>query len=77
MTAILGAWPLSGFNKFDGEEQAQNYHVIQYYCLIAKEISSTKWEGFNNWGGWKVSGTLDDIEDPVVTFSQKYLYDKI
>ena len=27
--------------------------------------------------GEKVSGTLDDIEDPVVTFSQKYLYDKI
>ena len=77
MTAILGAWPVSGVNNVSVEDQAQNNYFIQFYRPFSKEISNTKWEGCTKWGGWKRSGTLDYIEEPVATICRKCLDNKI
>ena len=68
---------MSGVNNVSGEYIAQSNHVIQYCHPIAKEISSTKWEGFKNEEIEKESGTLNDIEEPVVTIHWKDIGNKI
>ena len=54
MTKQLGAWPVSGVNKFAGEDQGKIYHVLitkEKSNTIAEEINSDKWEGYTKWGG--------------------------
>ena len=62
-----------GFNKFAGEGQAKNHHVVTYYQPISKEKVAPSEKVTPSEEFEKGTKLLDDIEDPVVTIRRNNL----
>ena len=64
---------MSGVNKSDGEGQERNHHVISCYQTIVKEKVAPSEKVKPSEQVEKVTQTLDDTEEPVVTIHRKHL----
>ena len=73
MTKKLGAWTVSGVNKFAWKFQSRNHHTVPYYRPISEEKVAPSEKVTLSEEVEKVTKMLDDIEYPVVMIGRKKL----